>query len=153
MQSRYKPILETKALLSKNVHFHILLPTLNFCLKLNDITHSKKHSKEKSFTKVERRDSKYQGEQTYKVTFFFVSVVFFSSCCIAAARRKTRLNFPNFYASSAQNTISSLVSVRLWNFKDGGSWKVSFLAKNQHTTKDFFFFKSYEECQFVKNWP
>ena len=38
---------------------------------------SKKHSKEKTFTKVERRDSKYQGEQTYKVTFFFLSVVFF----------------------------------------------------------------------------
>ena len=26
--------------------------------------------KKKTFTKVERRDSKYQGEQTYKVTFF-----------------------------------------------------------------------------------
>ena len=30
------------------------------------------------------------------------------------------------------------MSVRLWNFKDGGSLKASFLAKNQHTTKDFF---------------
>ena len=77
-RERYRPILETKVLLSKNVHFHILLPTLNFCLKLNNIMNSKKHSKEKTFTKVERRDSKYQGEQTYKVTFFFVSVVFFS---------------------------------------------------------------------------
>ena len=30
---------------------------------------------------------------------------------------------------------------RLWNFKDGGSKKVSFLAKNRHPPKDFFFFK------------
>ena len=29
-----------------------------------------------------------------------------------------------------------LVSVRLWNFKDGGSQKVRFLAKNQHATKE-----------------
>ena len=33
----------------------------------------------------------------------------------------------------------TLVSVRLWNFKDGGSQKVRFLAKNQHAAKDFFF--------------
>ena len=29
-----------------------------------------------------------------------------------------------------------LISVRLWNFKDGGSLKASFLAKNQHATKE-----------------
>jgi hypothetical protein len=28
-----------------------------------------------------------------------------------------------------------LISVWSWNFKDGGSLKVRFLAKNQHTTK------------------
>ena len=36
-----------------------------------------------------------------------------------------------------------LVSVRLWNFKDGGSKKVSFLAKNQHTTKENVLKNSY----------
>ena len=28
------------------------------------------------------------------------------------------------------------MSVRWWNFKDGGSLKVRFLAKNQHTPKE-----------------
>ena len=29
-----------------------------------------------------------------------------------------------------------IISVRSWNFKYGGSLKASFLAKNQHTTKE-----------------
>ena len=29
-----------------------------------------------------------------------------------------------------------IISVRSWNFKDGGSLKASFLAKNQHATKE-----------------
>ena len=33
---------------------------------------------------------------------------------------------------------TNLISVWLWNFKDGGSKKVSFLAKNRHPIKDFF---------------
>ena len=37
-----------------------------------------------------------------------------------------------------------LISVRLWNFKDGGSFKASFLAKNQHGTKEKSLRKSYE---------
>ena len=32
-------------------------------------------------------------------------------------------------------TNYTLISVWLWNFKDGGSLKASFLAKNQHATK------------------
>ena len=36
------------------------------------------------------------------------------------------------------------VSVRLWNFKDGGSLKASFLAKNQHATKEKSLKNSYE---------
>ena len=31
-----------------------------------------------------------------------------------------------------------IVSVWLWNFKDGGFLKASFLAKNQHATKEKF---------------
>ena len=30
---------------------------------------------------------------------------------------------------------SFIISVRLWNFKDGGSYKARFLAKNQHTQR------------------
>ena len=30
-----------------------------------------------------------------------------------------------------------MILVRLWNFKDGRSEKVRFLAKNQHNHKDF----------------
>ena len=30
------------------------------------------------------------------------------------------------------------ISVGLWNFKDGGSYKARFLTKNQQTQKDFF---------------
>ena len=37
-----------------------------------------------------------------------------------------------------------LVSVGLWNFKDGGSLKVRFLAKNQHATKEKSLKNSYE---------
>ena len=37
-----------------------------------------------------------------------------------------------------------LISVRLWNFKDGGSLKTSFLAKNQHATKEKSLKDSYE---------
>ena len=35
------------------------------------------------------------------------------------------------------------MSVRLWNFKDGGSSTVTFLAKNQHTTKEQILKTSY----------
>ena len=45
--------------------------------------------------------------------------------------------------------VFNLISVRFWNFKDGGSQKL--LAKNQHTPKEKFK-KSYEEWQFIKNW-
>ena len=31
------------------------------------------------------------------------------------------------------------MSVQLWNFIDGGSYKARFLAKNQHTQMIFFF--------------
>ena len=30
-----------------------------------------------------------------------------------------------------------IMSVRLWNFKDGGSLKASFLPKNQHAQRKF----------------
>ena len=36
------------------------------------------------------------------------------------------------------------VSVRLWNFNDGGSQKVRFLAKNQHATNEKSLKNSYE---------
>ena len=38
----------------------------------------------------------------------------------------------------------TLISVWSWNFKDGGSLKASFLAKNQHGTKEKSLKKSYE---------
>ena len=31
-----------------------------------------------------------------------------------------------------------LIHIRLWNFKDGGSWKAIFLAKNQHIERKLF---------------
>ena len=40
--------------------------------------------------------------------------------------------------------IYNLISVRSWNFKDGGSLKASFLAKNQHATKEKSLKNSYE---------
>ena len=36
-------------------------------------------------------------------------------------------------------SVCTLISVRLWNFKDGGSLKARSLAKNQHTQRIFFF--------------
>ena len=41
-------------------------------------------------------------------------------------------------------SIAIVISVRSWNFKDGGSLKASFLAKNQHATKEKSLKKSYE---------
>ena len=32
-----------------------------------------------------------------------------------------------------------LIHIWLWNFKDGGSWKAIFLAKNQHIERKLFF--------------
>ena len=37
-----------------------------------------------------------------------------------------------------------LISVRSWNFKDGGSLKARFLAKNQHATKEKSLKNAYE---------
>ena len=31
------------------------------------------------------------------------------------------------------------MSVRLWNFKDGGSYNASFFPKNEHAYKNFFY--------------
>ena len=42
------------------------------------------------------------------------------------------------------NAYCALISVRSWNFKDGGSLKASFLAKNQHATKEKSLKTSYE---------
>ena len=44
----------------------------------------------------------------------------------------------------------TVISVRLWNFKDGGSQKVRFLAKNQHSPKENILKDPYGECQFIK---
>ena len=40
--------------------------------------------------------------------------------------------------------LNTVISVGLWNFKDGGSLKANFLAKNQHTTKEKSLRKSYK---------
>ena len=44
------------------------------------------------------------------------------------------------------------MSVRLWNFKDGGAEKARFLAKNQDTKRKKMKKKSIDEHRFVKNW-
>ena len=66
-------------------------------------------------------------------------------------RRGTReIAFLPFSSSSRPQcylyTVSlyTVISVRSWNFKDGGSLKASFLAKNQHGTKEKSLKKSYE---------
>ena len=38
-----------------------------------------------------------------------------------------------------KSSASAVISVRLWNFKDGGSLKARFLAKNQYTGKPLYF--------------
>ena len=38
--------------------------------------------------------------------------------------------------------ILPMVSVRLWNFKDGGSYKAKFLAKNQYTQRKPWYFET-----------
>ena len=52
---------------------------------------------------------------------------------------------PNAYHHDACKVcVYMLISVRSWNFKDGGSLKASFLAKNQRGTKEKSLKKSYE---------
>ena len=46
--------------------------------------------------------------------------------------------------STAEFYIPTVISVRSWNFKDGGSLKASFLANNQHATKEKSLKNSYE---------
>ena len=43
-----------------------------------------------------------------------------------------------FLASLSLIKGSTLILVRLWNFKDGGSYKARFLAKNWHNQRIFF---------------
>ena len=52
---------------------------------------------------------------------------------------------------SVSHEQSAVISVRLWNIKDG-SLKVRFWAKNQLTPKEKVFKNPYGECQFIKNW-
>ena len=51
-----------------------------------------------------------------------------------------------------KNIVCILTSVRLRSFKDVGPYKVRFLTKNQHTSKEKSLKNSCEECQFIKNW-
>ena len=47
-------------------------------------------------------------------------------------------------------TSCILISVRLWNLKDGGSLEASFLAKNQHATKGKSLKNSFESLPLYK---
>ena len=49
-----------------------------------------------------------------------------------------------FMTLDMDDPVWALISVRLWNFKDGGSLKTSFLANNQHATKEKSLKNSYE---------
>ena len=60
-----------------------------------------------------------------------------------------QLHFSHFKFSFGFVLIPISKSFRLWNFKDDGSLKTRFLAKNQHPQRNFFK-KSVDELQFVK---
>ena len=45
-------------------------------------------------------------------------------------------------ARTATRMDGTLISVRLWNFKDGGSQKARFLAKNQYTQRKPLYFEN-----------
>ena len=53
-------------------------------------------------------------------------------------------NISNFIESLPLNVKRVMISVWSWNFKDGGSFEASFLAKNQHGTKEKSLKKFYE---------
>ena len=57
---------------------------------------------------------------------------------------ETSTSFPSMISNGFGLCMGTLISVRSWNFKDGGSLKASFLAKNQHATKKKSLKKSYE---------
>ena len=46
----------------------------------------------------------------------------------------------------------TLMSVRLWNFKDGGSLKARFLAKNQYTPRKLLYFVNIPNARFNSNY-
>ena len=58
--------------------------------------------------------------------------LFFNSICVC----------PHAFAKMKNWYV--LISVLSWNFKDGGSLKASFWAKNQHATKEKSLKNSYE---------
>ena len=65
----------------------------------------------------------------------------FSFWSVNCARAHTFLYSAAQWATAILNLVHTIISVRLWNFKYGGSLKASCLAKNQRATKKKIFRK------------
>ena len=86
------------------------------------------------------------------LTFFFESPPSsswtqktFSFWSVNCARAHTFLYSAAQWATVILNLVHIIISVRSWNFKDGGSLKASFWAKNQHATKKKSLKNSYND--------
>ena len=61
----------------------------------------------------------------YQINFAWVNIIAWS--------------LSNFGTNASLHQSYIVISVRLWNFKDGGSLKASFLPKNQHAQRKFWY--------------
>ena len=72
--------------------------------------------------------------QTQNIKLYMFKIPFYKHICLFLTEMQ------NVFYAKFDKKISLVISVRSWNFKDGGSLKASFVAKNQYAAKE----KSYE---------
>ena len=71
-----------------------------------------------------------------------VSKIIKSKDCLVTLKKtqKNVISFTNYVDNFFLDY--QLVSVRLWNFKGGGSLKATFLAKNQYSQRELLYFEN-----------
>ena len=57
-------------------------------------------------------------------------------------RRNVKSAFEQFKITAVKVHLAIIISVRLWNYEDGGTYKARFLAKNQYTQRKSLCFET-----------
>ena len=87
-------------------------------------------------------------KRNYVLYSFGLQCTVFTSTALVLTIANGVTSFLTEYSYHSSYTIESqvltLISFWSWNFKHGGSLKASFLAKNQHATKEKSLKNSYE---------
>ena len=95
--------------------------------------------------KTPQQDSSQSAQHGSKGNHLcFFANIFASTCELKAMQMKhsffrTTANGMHFRRPGGNFKVRwALMSVRLWNFKDGGSYNAGFLPKNQHAQRKLF---------------